>query len=141
MAATVQRILLWRGTVEDRPGALAEVLEPIAAQGADLEIVMGYREAGEPQKAVIELYPVRGKKLTETAEGAGLRPSHVPAILVAGSNRAGLAHRAARAIADAGITISFLIAQTVGARYSAVFGFENDTDAARAMGLIRKAVK
>jgi hypothetical protein len=30
MAVSVKTVLLWRGVVQDRPGALAEVLEPIA---------------------------------------------------------------------------------------------------------------
>ena len=53
----------------------------------------------------------------------------IPAILVSGPNRAGLAHRVARTLADAGINVVFLVAQVVGRSYSAVFGFESDADA------------
>jgi hypothetical protein len=124
--------------VAHRPGALAEVLEPIAAVGSDLQVVMGYREPGQIEKAVIELYPVKGRKLTEAVEGAGLSPSELPALLVTGPNRAGIAHKVACAIADAGINLSFLVAQAVGRSYSAVFGFESDADAKRAATLIRR---
>jgi hypothetical protein len=139
MAVTVRKGVLWRGSVENRPGALAELLEPIATQGADLQVVMGYHETGERHRAVIELYPVTGKKLTGAAQLAGLSPARIPAVMVSGSNRAGLAHRVARAIAEAGLNISFLVAQSLGSRYSAVFGFETESDVTRAMAVIRKA--
>jgi len=35
--------------------------------------------------------------------------------------------------------MSFLMAQVVGRRYSAGFGFENEADAAKATALIKKA--
>jgi hypothetical protein len=135
---TVKRILLWRVVIPNRPGALAEVLEPLAAAGTDLQVVMGYREAGRTE-AVVELFPVQGRKLAEAAEGAGLTPSTLPVLLVSGGNRAGLGHQVARALAGAGINLSFLMAQTVGRRYSAVLGFESDADAKKAATLIRKA--
>ena len=141
MHVSIKKITLWRGVVENRPGALAEVLDPVSASGADLEVVMGYREPGETNKAVIELYPVRGRKPTEAVESAGLQPAAIPAVLVSGPNRAGLAHRVARALADAGINIAFLVAQVVGRSYSAVFGFASDRDATTAVAVIRKAVR
>ena len=47
--------------------------------------------------------------------------------------------RSAKAIGDAGINLSFVMAQVVGRRYSAMFGFENEADAARGASLIKKA--
>jgi len=139
MAVTVKKAILWRTEVQDRPGALAQVLEPLAFAKADLEVVMGYRLPGDPARAVFEVWPVGGKKLSEAAEGAGLSPSHVPAVVVNGDNRAGLGHRIARALADEGVNLTFLVAQVLGRRYSAVFGFASDADATRAVGLVRKA--
>jgi hypothetical protein len=43
------------------------------------------------------------------------------------------------AIADGDINLSFVLAQVVGRKYAAVFGFESDADAARAASLIKKA--
>ena len=56
-----------------------------------------------------------------------------------GDDRPGLGHAMARALADAGINLVFLVAQVVGRRYSAVFGFEREADADRAAGLLKKA--
>lgn len=138
MSLTVKKITLWRGKVPHRPGALAEVLEPLATNRTNLEILMGYREAGSLD-AVVELWPVSGRKMSEAVEGAGLSPSAIPTLLVTGSNRPGLGHGIARALAGSGINVAFLVAQVVGRQYSAVFGFENDADATRAVKLIRAA--
>jgi hypothetical protein len=58
---------------------------------------------------------------------------------VQGDNRAGQAYAATRAIADAGINLTFFLAQVIGKKYSAVLGFEATTDAQRASSLIKKA--
>ena len=43
MAVRVRTITLWRREVENKPGALARTLEPLARAGADLEVLMAYR--------------------------------------------------------------------------------------------------
>ena len=139
MAVTVKKITLWRREVENRAGALASALEPLAQAKADLKVVMGYRLPGEESRAAIELYPVTGKKATDAARSIGLAASGIPSLLVDGDNRPGLGHAIANAIADANINMSFVLAQVVGRRYSAVFGFENESDAAKAAGVVKKA--
>jgi hypothetical protein len=49
------------------------------------------------------------------------------------------AMRSPKRIGDAGISVSFLMAQVIGRRYAAIFGFKNDDDAAKAATLIKKA--
>jgi hypothetical protein len=136
VALSVKKTSIWSREVANRPGTLAETLEPLAAAGADLEIVMGYRLGG---RAVIEVAPVAGKKATAAAEKAGLSESRVPALLVTGDNRPGLGHSLASSIAGAGININFLVAQVIGNRFSSVFGFESEADADRAISLIKNA--
>lgn len=139
MAVTVRKITVWRTEVDNRAGALAQVLEALSAARGKLDVVMGYRVPGQHERAVIEVWPVSGKKLSQAAEQVGLRPSETPTLLVLGDDRPGLGHAMARALADAGINMVFLVAQVVGRRYSAVFGFESATDAERAAGLLKKA--
>jgi hypothetical protein len=135
---TVKRILLWRKEVENRTGVLAEALEPFAKAKADLQVVMGYRYQGPENKCAIEIYPVKGNRLTASAQAAGLTASSIPTLLVEGDNKEGLGHAITKAIADAGVNLSFLVAQVVGRRYSAVIGFENEADAEKAGTLIKK---
>jgi len=139
MAVTVKRITLWRREVENRPGVLASTLEPLAQAKADLKIVMGYRLPGQESRAAIEVHPVARTKATAAAKAMGLAASGIPTLLVEGDNRPGLGHALAQAIADANINLSFVLAQVVGRRYSAVLGFESDNDAVQAAVLVRKA--
>jgi hypothetical protein len=118
--------VLWHKEIDNRPGMLASTLEPLAEAGADLQVVMGYRYPGRTDKAAIKLHPVSGRKSTAAAKTAGLAPSPMPALLVQGDNRRGLGHALAKAIGDAGINLSFVMAQVVGRRYSAMFGFESE---------------
>ncbi len=137
MAVTVRKILLWRREAPDAPGVGAATLEPFARSGADLKVVMGYRI--HDGRAAVEVWPVSGKKTVAAAQGAGLAVSSIPALLVEGDDRPGVGHAFARAVADAGINLSFLMAMVVGRKYSAVFGFGSEADAKAAMPLLRKA--
>jgi hypothetical protein len=139
MAVRVRVITLWRREVENRPGALARTLEPLAGVGADLEVVMAYRNPGEQETATIELYPVLGKRATAAAQAAGLTATSILTLIVEGDNRAGQAHAVTRAIADAGINLTFFLAQVIGKKYSAILGFETDSDARRASSLVKRA--
>ena len=139
MALMVKSISLWRKEVENQPGTLAHTLEPVTKAGANLQILMGYRYPGEGTRAAIELYPVTGKKASAAASEAGLSASSIPTLLVEGDDRPGLALAIAQAMSGAGINMTFFVAQAVGRRFSAVLGFESETDAKTAAPLIKKA--
>jgi hypothetical protein len=139
MAVTVKKAVLWRKEIDNRPGMLANILGPLAEAGADLQVVMAYRYPGGTDTAAIELHPVSGRKSITVAKAAGFAQSPIPTLLVQGDNRQGLGHDLAKAIGDAGINLSFVMAQVVGRRYSAMFGFENEADATKAAALIKKA--
>src|SRR5689334_16749159 len=139
MALTVKPIVLWRKEVDNRPGILANALAPLAHAGTDIQVVMAYRFPGEASKAAIELYPVKGKKSVTAAKETGFDESGIPALLVEGDNRAGIGYATAQAIADAGINMDFVVAQVIGRKYSAVFGFESEADAQKCAAIIRKA--
>lgn len=141
MPVTVKKVVLWRRELDNRPGALATVLAPLASAGADLQIAMGYRFPGNETRAAVELAPVTGKKATAAAERAGLQPYGIPTLVVTGDNKPGLGYALSQAMADAGINMVFLVAQVLGSKYSAVFGFEKDADADQAVALIKKASK
>jgi hypothetical protein len=141
MPVKVKKIMLWRKELQNRPGTLAEALEPVAKAGADLQVVMGYCYPGDRSKAAVELFPVSSKKPTAAAQAAGFGPAGVTAVQVEGDNLAGLGHALTKALADAGVNLDFLVAQVIGRKYSAVMGFENEADAAKAIPLIKKASK
>lgn len=139
MALTVKRIALWRKEVAHTAGALADVLTPLADAGVNLRLVMGYGFPTEVSRAAIEVFPISGKTAAAAAASAGLTVSPIPCLHVEGDDRPGLGGQMARAIADKGINISFVMAETVGRKFSAVFGFQSDADAATAAKAIRSA--
>ena len=141
MAVTVKKVTLWRTEVQNKPGALNSVLAPLAEAGADLQVVMGYHYHGKGDKAAIEVCPVSGKKSTTAASKAGLAASAIPTLLIQGDNKPGLGHAIAQTIAEAGINVTFLVAQVVDARFSAVMGFDDEAASKQATMLIKKAVK
>jgi hypothetical protein len=136
MAVTIKTIRYWRGVVEHQPGVLAGVLKPMAEAGQNLQVVMGYRM--HEGKAAIELYPVTGKKSVAALQAAGFGMPSIPALLVQGDDKGGLGHAVAKGLSDAGINIAFMVAQVVGRRFTAVFGFESEADTKKAAGLIKK---
>jgi hypothetical protein len=138
MAVSVKRIVLWRAEVPNQPGVLASTLKPLAQAGANLTIVMGYRFPGDPARAAIELFPVKGKKAEAAAQAAGLAAWEMPTLLVEGDDRPGLGHAIAEAMAGAGINLAFLVTQVIGKKYSSVMAFENEDDLKKASALIKK---
>jgi hypothetical protein len=137
MAVTVKKLGVWRRELKDKVGALAAVLEPLAQAGSDLQMVVGYSGAGG--KAAVQLFPVKGRKSIAAAREAGLAAASATALMVEGDNKPGLGHAITRAVADAGINLAFLSAQALGKKFVAVFGFADQTEAAKAAGIIRKA--
>ena len=140
MAIAVKKVTLWRKEVANNPGVLADVLRPLAESGANLRLVMGYTMPGT-DRAAIEVFPIAGKRVSDAATRAGLGVSSIPCLLVEGDDRAGLGADMARAIAAGGVNISFVMAETIGRRFSAVFGFHSDADAASAAKAIKSAAK
>lgn len=140
MPLKVKRITLWRKELENRAGTLADTLEPVAKAGGDLQVVMGYCYPGDRARAAVELFPIANKKATAAAQGAGLAATGIAALHVEGDNRSGVGSAITRALADAGVNLDFLVAQVVGRKFSAVFGFENVADADKASAIVKKAV-
>jgi hypothetical protein len=138
MEVTVRNVTIWRKEVVNQPGELAGTLDPLVAAGVNLKVLMGYRLPGEEGKAAIELYPVAGKKATKAATAVGLAASSIPALHVEGDDKPGLMRSIAAALAGAGINICFLVAQVVGRKYTAIWGFESVQEARKAAALIKK---
>jgi hypothetical protein len=139
MPITVKRVQVWRTEVEHTPGQLAKALGPLAAAGADLQVVMAYHQPGDTVRAFVEVFPVTGRAQSNAARSSGLAASPIPVLLVEGDNKPGLGAAFADALGSNGINVSFLVAQVVNKKFKAVYGFENDADAKKAAGLLKKA--
>jgi len=141
MAVHVKEITLWRTEVENKAGALASTLEPLAGAATDLRVVMGYRQPGTQGKAAIEVFPVAGRKTAAAAAAAGLSAAAIPALLVEGDNQPGFGHQIAQAVAGAGVSFAFFMGHVIGEKFAAVAGFETVEDAKKASAAIKKAAR
>jgi hypothetical protein len=134
---TVKQVKLWVFHGGDRKGMLADALEPLAAAGVHLQVVMAYRFPTELDRCAIEVFPIDGPTAEAEARRAGFAQSDTPCLLVEGDDRRGLGARISRAISDAKVSMAFLMAQVVGKKFSAAIGFASDEDAAAATKAIQ----
>ncbi len=65
--------------------------------------------------------------------------SSIPTLLVEGDDKPGLGLAITEAISGAGVNMSFFVAQSIGRRFSAVLGFETESDAKTVAPIIKKA--
>jgi hypothetical protein len=49
-----------------------------------------------------------------------------------------LSFQTTTAIAEAGINLAFVVAQVIGSKFSAVYGFDNEADRRKAVALLKK---
>jgi hypothetical protein len=141
MSIGIKKIVLWRTEVDNRPGALAAVLEPLAKAGANLKVVMAYRHPGHESKAAIEVYPIAGRKVVAAAALGGLIAAPIPVLLIEGDDKPGLGSSIAGALARVGINLAFFMAQVLEKRYSAIAGFETEEAAKQAAGILKAVAR
>jgi len=141
MAVTAKLIQVWAAEIDDSPGGLARILEPLALAGAELECVIARRCPDKSGKAVVFVAPIKGKKVEEGARKAGVQPAENLATLrVEGPDRKGLGAKMTRAVAQAGVSMRGLSTMVMGKKFVSYFGFDNAADAERAAMSI-KAIK
>src|SRR3981189_3320094 len=133
---TVKTVQLWILIGADRKGRPRDAVEPRVEAGANLQIVMGYRYPGELDRAAVEVFPVDGPTQEAAARKAGFEQSDTPCRRGDGEGRNGPGAQMARALSDAGISMAFCVAQTVGRKFTAVIGFLTEEDAAKATKII-----
>ena len=138
MALQIKTVDVWAGEMQDQSGALARVLEALAAGGADVDCVIGRRQPDRPGSGVVFVSPVSGKRAQTAARAAGISPANdIGTLRVEGANKQGLGGRITRAIADAGLNLRGVSAATIGNKFVAYFGFDSAADAARAAAVLK----
>ncbi|MBI5094674.1 MAG: ACT domain-containing protein [Candidatus Hydrogenedentes bacterium] len=140
MAYTIQKVDVWAGTIEDRPGGLAGKLEALAAAGAELEFVIARR--AQPGTGVAFVAPLKGAKQTKAAAAAGLaKAASLQSLRLEGPDKPGLGAKITRALADAGINVRGISAAALGKRCVVYFAFDSADDAKKAQAALKKSVK
>ena len=131
----------WVGEVEDRPGGLADRLEPLSDAGVDLEFMIARRAHEKPGTTVLFLAPVQGEEGTRAAGRAGLSKWATAASLrIEGPNRPGLGAVIARTVGNAGINMRGVAGARLGERAQVHIAFDNGADADLAREALSKAL-
>jgi predicted amino acid-binding ACT domain protein len=138
MALEVSRVDIWAGSVEDRPGGLAKVLDALAKAGAQLDYVMARRAPEKPGAGVVFLAPLKGAKQAAAAKKAGLHRSRsLQAVKVTGRDKPGLGAQVTCALADKGVSLRGLSASVIGRQFVLWLALDSAKDAAQAVRTLK----
>ena len=139
MALEADRVDIWAGSVEDRPGGLAEKLAALAEAGAQLEYVMARRAPDKPGTGVVFLAPIKGATQAKAAKKAGLHKTRsLFAVRVQGRDKPGLGATITGALADRGINLRGLSASVIGSRFVLWLALDKAADATQTVRVLRK---
>jgi len=137
MAYTIERVDVWAGAIEDRPGSVAGVLDILAQAGANLEFVIARRD--QPGTGVVFVSPVKGAAETNAAIKVGLsKAKSLHSVRVEGPDKPGLGAKMTRAVADAGINMRGISAAALGRRCVVYFAFDNPDHANKARRVLKR---
>jgi len=131
MAYTIEKVEVWTGTMQDKPGGLAVKLAVLAEAGVNLEFVLARRD--KPGKGIVFLAPLRGAKATAAAKKARVKKTDkLHALRVVGGDKPGLGASMTGALAGAGINVRGLSAMALGKKTVVYLALDTKADAAKA---------
>ena len=139
MKLNVSRTDTWATVIDDRPGGLADKLAPLAAAGANLELILARRAPEQRGSGVVFVTPLKGAKQIKAAEAAGFQKTEsLQSLRVEGPDRPAIGARITRALAEAGINLRGLSAAALGKRYVSHLVLDTAADAVKAAAVLRK---
>jgi hypothetical protein len=130
----LNRVQVWSGEVEDEPGGVARLLEPLAEAGANLEFIWSRRTEANPGKGLLFVTPVTGPVQTRAAQGVGLHKDNGVVLLrIDGRDRPGLGHILISCLAKAGINLRGMSMTALNGEFVAYVACDSPEDTARAV--------
>ncbi|MGF1577728.1 MAG: amino acid-binding ACT [Gemmataceae bacterium] len=137
MSFKMERVHVWTGEVEDRPGGAAAILAKLAHAGADLEYIFTQRLLDKPGSGILFVAPITGHAHEEAARAVGLRETDTPIVhRIEGDNSAGLAHRLTQHWAEEGISFQGLTLSAIADKFIGYVAFDSVADANRAAQIL-----
>ena len=139
MTLKVSRVDLWTASIDDRAGGAADKLEPLSKAGANFEFVFSRRTPEQPGRGMLFVTPVKGAKVVQAAQTAGFtKPENLHSVRIEGANKPGVTAKAARALANAGISFRALSATGIGSKFVSYVALDTVEEAAKAVSLLRR---
>lgn len=111
----VQRVMVNRIAIEDRSGALQEVLSAAANSNSNILHLAAFSVGAGKGEAY--LVPDKTEALEKYAQSKGTELEEYAGFLVSGMDRSGVGAEVTKPIADAGISIVLSSANVVGGEY------------------------
>jgi hypothetical protein len=137
MGFRFDRVHVWSGDVEDRPGGVAQKLATLAHAGANLAFVFTQRRPEKPGTGILYVAPIVGAEQIKAARGVGLHETHDPVVMrIEGDNEAGLAFRVTQNWALAGISFQGLTMAVTNGKFVGYAAFDTVTDSNRAASIL-----
>ena len=140
MAVQINKVDVWVGEVEDRPGGLHDKLQALHEAGANLEFLIARRAPEKPNTSVVFLAPLRGARQTKAAQSVGLsKTDTLRSLRLEGPDKPGMGARITEVLKAAGINMRGLSAAALGRRCVTYFAFDTEADAKNASRILKKS--
>ncbi|MCL5270648.1 MAG: amino acid-binding protein [bacterium] len=140
MAYLIEKVDVWAGTIEDRPGGLGEKLALLTEAAANLEFLIARRQPEKPGTGVVFLAPLKGPKQLAAARKAGLNKAQTLCSLrMSGPDKPGLGSRITAELTAADINLRGISAASIARKCIVYFAFDTQADAAKAARVLKKA--
>jgi hypothetical protein len=140
MDLDVERIDVWAAPIQDRPGALAALLEGLHKAGADLQFIIARRSNEKPGTGVVFVTPLVGDREIRAASQLGFNVTQsLHSVRVRGQDRAGIVAELAQALAKGGLNLRGMAASAIGSQFIAYVGVDSLDDATKAIDILSRA--
>lgn len=139
MAYEIKKVDVWSVEIPDRPGALAEILQPLAESGANLKFLLARRTT--EGKGIAFVAPVEGAALIKKAKALNLKKNDgIAVIQILGPDKPGLGSKILQTISSAGINLRGVSATAIGKNCTIWLSFDDKKDANKAFKLLETAL-
>ena len=133
----VEHVDVWVAPIEDKPGALADVLSTLRDAGADLDFIIARRAPNDPGKGVMFVTPLQGDREIAAAAQVGFNVTHtLHSVRVVSPDRPGIAAELTQKLADARINLRGFSAAVIGTQFIAYIAVDSLQDANQAIEIL-----
>lgn len=140
MDLLVERADVWAAAIQDRPGALAELLAALHESGADLQFIIARRAPDKPGTGVVFVTPLQGDREIRAASECGFNVTQsLHSIRVMGQDSPGIAAHLTRKLAEGGVNLRGFAASVIGRQFVAYVGVDSLADANKTMDILERA--
>ena len=140
MGLFIERADVWAAPIQDRPGALADLLAGLHDAGADLQFIISRRAPEKPGSGVVFVTPLQGDQEIRAASELGFNVTQsLHSIRIIGQDEPGIAAQLTRKLAEGGINLRGFVASVIGRQFVAYVGVDSLGDTNKAMEILGKA--